>query len=98
MSNMRDILGQPGTAASTNWPQQQPGTGRLPLLSAQTLRQAALKLADLRRGASSLHTKDLVGLLVCHAARSRRAHQPRALIHLSTAANVDRLPVRLHIG
>lgn len=96
MSNMRDILGQPGTPTSTNW--SQPSNGRPSLLSAQTLRHAALRLADMKRGASAIHTMDLVGLLVCHAARSRRAHQPRALIHLSTAANVNSLPIRLHIG
>ncbi|GGA82161.1 hypothetical protein GCM10011491_06960 [Brucella endophytica] len=55
------------------------------LLNMQALHQAAVRLADLKRGGSTLTTRDLVALLICHAARSRRASLPFAPVHLHTS-------------
>ena len=52
-------------------------------IGVQALHQAAMRLADLRRTGTSLKTKDLVGLLLSHGARSRRAGLPPARIRLA---------------
>lgn len=99
MSNMRETFGPNFPAESQHWSADNLRSADKPsLLSAQTLRQAALRLADLKRGASSLNTRDLVGLLVSHAARSRRLHQPRAYIHINTPETYGKRAIRLHIG
>lgn len=64
------------TAAST----------RNTLVGLDALHQAALHLADIRRGSSRFKTKDLVNLLLCHAARSRRASLSRAGIQIRVCA------------
>lgn len=48
--------------------------------------QAAMHLADVRRGTSRFRTRDLVNLLLCHAARSRRASLARATIRIKAYA------------
>ncbi|PYE88187.1 hypothetical protein [Phyllobacterium leguminum] len=55
------------------------------LLNMQALHQAAVRLADLKRSGSTLTTRDLVALLLCHAARSRRASLPFAPVYLNTS-------------
>ena len=42
------------------------------------LRQAAMRLADIRRSGSRLKTKDLIGLLVSHGARAWRCSLPES--------------------
>ncbi len=44
----------------------------------QALHQAAMRLADIRRGSARFKTKDLVGLLLSHGARTWRHTQPVA--------------------
>ncbi|RCS24353.1 hypothetical protein DUT91_08705 [Phyllobacterium salinisoli] len=64
-------------------------------LNIQALRQAAVRLADLHRAGSSLNTRDLVALLICHAARSRRASLPFAPVHLHTADPLGKTAIRM---
>jgi len=52
----------------------------------EALQQAAFHLADLRRGPRRLRTRDLVNLLLAHAARSRRASLARGTIRLRVHA------------
>lgn len=42
----------------------------------QTLHQSAMRLADIRRGGPRFKTKDLVGLLLSHGARTWRNTMP----------------------
>ncbi|YBV97447.1 hypothetical protein M1D80_11360 [Phyllobacteriaceae bacterium JZ32] len=66
------------------------------LLNIQALQQAAIRLADLRRTGSSLNTRDLVALLICHAARSRRASLPFAPVFLNASDPLGKRAVRLN--
>jgi hypothetical protein len=69
--------GSPGRTASS---------ARNTLVGLDALQQAALQLADIRRGTSRFKTKDLVNLLLCHAARSRRVSQTRTTIRVRACA------------
>ncbi len=96
MSNMKDNLAQ---TPFTNevWPLQTSRPSALSsLFSVQTLKQAALKIADVRRG-KGFNTGDLVGLLMGHAARNRRLSQPRALMRMRLPVNANKITVRLTI-
>lgn len=61
------------------------------------LQQAALRLADLRRGGSAFKTMDLVNVLLCQAARTRRAALPpvRLRIHSQGRNGVSAVRLRL---
>jgi hypothetical protein len=61
------------------------------------LQQAALHLADLRRGTARLRTRDLVNLLLAHAARGRRASLARATVRLRVHAPDGEVAVALSI-
>lgn len=63
----------------------------------EALQQAALHLADLRRGAKRLRTRDLVHLLLAHAARSRRASLARGTVRLRVHAPDGESAVTLSI-
>jgi len=65
-------------------------------LNIQALQQAAVRLADLRRAGSSLNTRDLVALLICHAARSRRASLPFAPVHVNASDPYGKAAIRLN--
>ncbi|WP_176037419.1 hypothetical protein [Brucella tritici] len=96
MSNMRETIGQPPFKTG-DWTQDEGRTSAFgALFSVQGLKQAALRIADARRGAG-FQTKDLVGLLVCHAARNKRMAQPRASMRMTLPVNFDRVSVRLTI-
>lgn len=55
---------------------------RTSLVGLDALHQAAMHLADARKGGTRLRTREIVALLLCHAARSRRASLDRAVIRL----------------
>lgn len=98
MSNMNDMTGQTASRAITWAVPPTSATGRTSplasLFSVQTLKQAALRIADARHG-GGLHTRDLVGLLVSHAQRNRRMVQPRATMRMTIPVNVGKVSVRL---
>ncbi|MBC2886797.1 hypothetical protein H7Q97_15525 [Ochrobactrum sp. CM-21-5] len=96
MSNMNEILEQQSfkTSVWTQEPHRNSSFGTL--FSVQALKQAALRIADVRRGAG-FQTRDLVGLLICHAARNKRIAQPRAAMHMTLPLNSGKVAVRLNI-
>ena len=71
--------------------------GGAPNLGIQALHQAAMRLADFRRGRADFKTKDLVGLLLCHAARSWRASLPPASVRLSAFAPGGKAAVKIRL-
>lgn len=64
----------------------------------QALHQAAGRLADAQRGAPKFRTKELVGLLLSHGARSWRNSMPRANVRLRVCTPGGAQAVRLRIG
>ena len=60
--------------------------GRATDIGAQSLHKAAMRLADVGRAGSRFKTKDLVGFLLSHGARSWRASLPRTDVRLSVYA------------
>ena len=52
----------------------------------QALHQAAVRLADIRRGGARFKTKDLVGLLLSHGARAWRSSMPPAVVRIRVFA------------
>ena len=63
----------------------------------QTLHQASVRLADIRRGGPRFKTKDLVGLLLSHGARTWRNTQPFATIRLSVLAPDGKSAVKIRL-
>ncbi|MEK1855519.1 MAG: hypothetical protein AAAC48_27565 [Phyllobacterium sp.] len=61
------------------------------------LQQAALRLADLRHGNPAFKTMDLVNILLCQAARTRRAAMPPARLRIRSDSRNGITPVRLRI-
>lgn len=59
------------------------------------LQQAALRLADLRRGNNAFKTMDLVNVLLCQAARTRRAALPPVRLRLRSESHNGLTAVRL---
>lgn len=55
-------------------------------IGVQSLHKAAMRLADVRRTGSRFKTKDLVGFLLSHGARTWRASLPRADVRVSVYA------------
>ncbi|MFD1792644.1 hypothetical protein ACFSE0_13565 [Ochrobactrum teleogrylli] len=95
MSNMKDTFVPP--LKTTIWSHEEnraPSLGGL--FSVQTLKQAALRIADVRRG-TGFQTRDLVGLLVSHAARNKRIAQPRARMRMTLPVNSNTITVRVTI-
>jgi hypothetical protein len=66
--------------------------------SLQALHQAANRLADARRGAPKFRTKELVGLLLSHGARTWRNSLPRTNVRLRVCGPSGRQAIRLRIG
>lgn len=64
--------------------------------SVQALYHAASRLADARRGAPRFKTRDLVGLLLSHGARTWRNSQPRAFVRVRVKSPEGSLAVRLN--
>lgn len=64
----------------------------------QALYQAASRLADARRGAPRFKTRDLVGLLLSHGARTWRNSQPRVNVRVRAVSPEGRSAIRLSLG
>jgi hypothetical protein len=64
----------------------------------QALQQAAMKIADLRRGNSAFKTMDLVNVLLCQAARTRRAAMPPVRLRLRSDSRNGISAVRLRVS
>jgi hypothetical protein len=64
----------------------------------QALQQAALRLADLRHGNAAFKTMDLVNVLLCQAARTRRAAMPPARLRIRSDSRNGISAVRLRIS
>ena len=64
-------------------------------LSAHPLRQAAMRLADVRSSRSRLKTKDLIGLLVSHGARAWRASLPAVKVRVRALTPAGRSAVKI---
>jgi hypothetical protein len=62
------------------------------------LQQAAMKIADFRRGNSAFKTMDLVNVLLCQAARTRRAAMPPVRLRLRSADRNGVSAVRLRVS
>ena len=62
---------------------------------AHPLRQAAMRLADVRRSGSRLKTKDLIGLLVSHGARAWRSSLPAVTVRVSALTPAGRPAVKI---
>ena len=74
------------------------GPARPRLAGLGALQQAALRLADLRRGNTAFKTMDLVNVLLCQAARTRRAAQPPVRLHLRSQGRNGVTAVRLRLS
>ncbi|CAN7454149.1 hypothetical protein LJR231_003034 [Phyllobacterium sp. LjRoot231] len=64
----------------------------------QALQQAAMKIADLSRGNSAFKTMDLVNVLLCQAARTRRAAMPHVRLRLRSYSRNGISAVRLRVS
>jgi hypothetical protein len=64
----------------------------------QALQQAALRLADLRHGNAAFKTMDLVNVLLCQAARTRRAAMPPVRLRIRSDSRNGVSAVRLRIS
>ena len=64
----------------------------------QVLQQAALRLADLRHGNAAFKTMDIVNVLLCQAARTRRAAMPPARLRIHSESRNGVSAVRLRIS
>ncbi|HWT60978.1 MAG TPA: hypothetical protein VN150_00205 [Ochrobactrum sp.] len=96
MSNMNEPIGQYALKANI-WTEPAPRPSGLgSLFSVQALKQAAIRIADVRHG-KGFHTRDLVGLLVSHAARNRRMVQPRTTMRMTLPVTSSKVAVRLTI-
>ncbi|MBA8902764.1 MULTISPECIES: hypothetical protein [unclassified Phyllobacterium] len=62
------------------------------------LQQAAQRIADLRRGNSPFKTMDLVNILLCQAARTRRAAMPQVNVRIHSGNRNGVSAVRLKIS
>lgn len=67
-------------------------------MGVQALYQAATRLADARRGAPRFKTRDLVGLLLSHGARTWRNSQPHVRVRVKAISPEGRHAVRLMLG
>lgn len=68
------------------------------LVGMGALQQAALRLADLRRGNAAFKTMDLVNILLCQAARTRRSAQPPVRLRLRSEGPNGLSAVRLRLS
>ncbi|ATU91602.1 hypothetical protein [Phyllobacterium zundukense] len=64
----------------------------------QALQQAALRLADLRHGNAAFKTMDLVNVLLCQAARTRRAAMPPVRLRIRSDSRNGVSAVKLRIS
>ncbi len=70
---------------------------RAPEVGVQALHQAAVRLADIRRGGPHFKTKDLLGLLLSHGARTWRNTMPVATVRLRVVAPDGKTAVKIRL-
>lgn len=68
------------------------------LFGMHALQQAALRIADLRHGNAAFKTMDLVNVLLCQAARTRRAAMPPVRLRIHSDGRNGVSPVRLRLS
>lgn len=66
-------------------------------LGIHALHKAASGLADIRRASARLKTRDLVGFLLSHGARSWRASLPPADIHIRVSSPAGTTAIRMRL-
>ena len=66
-------------------------------IGVQALHQAAMRLADIRRTGARFKTKDLVGLLLSHGARTWRNTLPVVVIRLRVFAPDGKPAVKISL-
>lgn len=71
--------------------------GRPAEVGVQALHQAAVRLADIRRGGPRFKTKDLVGLLLSHGARTWRNSLPVATVRIRVFAPNGKSAVKIRL-
>ncbi|MGF9567305.1 hypothetical protein [Neorhizobium sp. JUb45] len=71
------------------------GNARGPSL--HPLHEAAMRIAGLGMNRPREKTRDLVGLLLTHAARAWRYTQPEASIHLHIGSHSGRAPIHIRL-
>lgn len=88
MSGQQDVLGfvDPGRQERT-----------AAKVGMQLLHKAPMGLSDIRRASTRFKTKDLVGLLLSHGARSWRASFPAADIRLRVLAPEGKTAVKIRL-
>ena len=71
--------------------------GRPAEVGVQALHQAAVRLADIRRGGPRFKTKDLVGLLLSHGARTWRNSLPVATVRIRVFAPNGKPAIKIRL-
>jgi len=66
-------------------------------IGVQALHQAAVRLADIRRGGPRFKTKDLVGLLLSHGARTWRNTMPVATVRVRVFAPDGKAAIKISL-
>lgn len=66
-------------------------------IGVQALHQAAVRLSDVSRGRARFKTKDLVGLLLSHGARTWRNTMPVATVRLQVVAPGGKPAVKIRL-
>ena len=66
-------------------------------IGVQALHQAAMRFADIRRGSPRFKTKDLVGLLLSHGARTWRNSLPVTNVRLQVFAPGGMTAVKIRL-
>ena len=85
MTGKQDISGFVDPALEQDRPRANP----------HPLRQAAMRLADVRSSRSRLKTKDLIGLLVSHGARAWRSSLPAVKVRVRVLTPAGRTAVKI---
>lgn len=68
---------------------------RAPNIGMNSLHKAAMSFSDLRRRSAGFKTKNLVSLLLCHAARTGRASMPRAFVRIKALSPGGKAAIKI---
>ncbi len=88
MFGQEDVLGFVDTGSKKR---------RSPHIGMNSLHKAAMGFSDLRRRSSSFKTKNLVGLLLGHAARTGRASLPRATVRIKAFPPSGKADIKIRL-
>lgn len=88
MFGQEDVLGFIDTSSKKR---------RAPNIGMYSLHKAAMSLSDLRRRSTSFKTKNLVGLLLCHAARTARASLPRTSVRINAVSPSGKTAIKIRL-